>query len=51
MVISEMFRNAGKTENGEDISKVYSSIKSQRQTQTDTNSPEEESLIKDLVAQ
>ena len=54
LVIEEMFRNSGKTENWEDISKIYSQIRNQRQqsswTQSEVYTPAEEKMIRELKA-
>lgn len=52
LVILEMFRNAGKTEKWEEIQGVYKNIRSNRTqwTTQEEYSPQEQQLIKDLVA-
>ena len=51
LVILEMFRNAGKTENGEDIQQVYKWLREQNNQDISNQedfTPQEESLIKEL---
>lgn len=47
-----MFRNAGRTESGEDIQQIYKTLREQNKQDITNNqeeySPQEESLIKEL---